>query len=686
MWKPVNLELFNFLSHIYTSYEYSSGLECIQGINLDIDIEDDSGEKESNGSGKSVLLEGEYFALLDTPLREDIRIDDLIFDKDLDIKGAEVIFILYNPLLDLKLKIHRKIWFKKSSELYLYTCKLNEEFPEKPNEEFSSVGEGDKRVIELLGIQKEDIINYYIISKKKYKSFHRSSDDKKKEIVARFSGSYLIEGIDKEIELDLEEEKKKLKLEDDKILKLDAQIEVYQNEIENLNTEIENIKATDFEKEKNEKIEGVNKTIEINKNKILLVEEKLKKINENIELKEIALEKEKKKKVSDSDLEKFEKQLKEVEIEKGDIDKKEIEIDKQLADLKVDLKEWEILLDETEKGILGSIKCPKCTHEWNLKDGNLSIKELKEKMPDIELGIEEIKNDIETRNKLKEKNKSKLDSLKIDKHNIQLKIDSIDKQKRELYLSILSIENEIKTIREDKKSNEDNIKIYEKHIGILEKEIKEIKEKQIEDKTEEINLKIKEQEKEIQIREDSKLEIDKNKKKIDETIADKSQWIYLFNAFRSHLANKAIKNIEGQANLFLQEMKSDLQIQLEGFTLLADKKTIREKISCEIIRNGLSAGMLGKCSEGEKARIELATILALQKLLNISSTNGGLDLLSIDEILESVSSTGMNKVVESLLNINSCVQLITHVNLNKNHSNISRFVIKENGISVLQPK
>lgn len=669
MWEPISLELINFISHIHTFYKYSDSLECIQGINLDI-IELEKDKEESNGAGKSVLLEGEYVALLNSPIREDIVLSDLIFDKDENIKNAEVIFILQNKFLDLKLKIQRKFYLKGSSELFLYSCKYNEELPIGSNEEFSSVEEGNKRILELLQIQREDIINYYIISKDKYKSFYKTSDDKKKEIISRFSGGYLMEGIDKDIEKDKEAINQKLQLKIKEKDSFNSKIEVYKDLIEKE-------KQIDIEEEKRKRIVGINLKIEEINLKInnLIDKNKIEKKNkEEIKLK---LDKKREEKIDDSKIIEIDNSIDFYLNLSKFIENLELEYKKKENLLKNELEEWEDILIQIDKNIQGSVICPKCKFEFNIKDETLNIEDLKNKKPDIEIEILEI---IEEINKIKNKkiNLNLKESNFIYERKQELKKEkfNIEKKKNDLKLELLNFENDIRKIDLNIDSNLQTIEIYNKQIKILEKEIIEIKEKKFETKIKEYKNNIKEYENDIE-------EIEKEIKKIEKDIEEKNNWVYFFNSFKSYLANKAIKNIEGQTNYFLQEMKSDIQIKLEGFTLLADKKTIREKISCDVIKNGNNSGKLGKCSKGEKARVELATILSLQKLLNNSSNSGGLNLLSIDEILESVSKIGMEKIITSLLNINNYVKLITHVNLDKSYDNISKFIIKENGISKL---
>ena len=160
-------------------------------------------------------------------------------------------------------------------------------------------------------------------------------------------------------------------------------------------------------------------------------------------------------------------------------------------------------------------------------------------------------------------------------------------------------------------------------------------------------------------------EMDKEKEEIDHDRFVKSEWVQHFKRFRTHLANKAIKNIEGYVNLFLKKMGSNLQVEIEGYKTLADG-TVREKIAPTVLRNGRVFGNFYKCSGGEKGRIELGTVLTEQALINLSSPSGGLDLLFVDEILDSVDGRGFQSMAKSLNGLKKTVMLISHVNIASN--------------------
>jgi Fe-S cluster assembly ATPase SufC len=140
------------------------------------------------------------------------------------------------------------------------------------------------------------------------------------------------------------------------------------------------------------------------------------------------------------------------------------------------------------------------------------------------------------------------------------------------------------------------------------------------------------------------------------------QWIYNFKKFKSFLANKSIKSIEVLSNLTLKRMNSALQVQLEGYGLLKSRE-LREKITTSILRDGFNEGSFFKFSGGERGDIEIATISALQQLINFNTESGGLDILIIDEILESIDGVGLAEVAKAASKLNKTIGLITHVSI-----------------------
>ena len=186
MWTPTYIEFENFISHKNSRFEFAENKTfLIQGENRD-----DDGQ-ESNGSGKSAIIEAITFALIGDSFRK-VRAVDLIYN---DEKESNVRLQLINNLTKQELVIYRSIKRKGGTEVKIM---LNNEPVAQP-----SVNDYNKYILELLDISKEDLTNYFIISKDKYESFLLSTDSKKKNIIARFTSIDFFTDIDITINNDI---------------------------------------------------------------------------------------------------------------------------------------------------------------------------------------------------------------------------------------------------------------------------------------------------------------------------------------------------------------------------------------------------------------------------------------------------------------------------------------------------
>lgn len=155
-----------------------------------------------------------------------------------------------------------------------------------------------------------------------------------------------------------------------------------------------------------------------------------------------------------------------------------------------------------------------------------------------------------------------------------------------------------------------------------------------------------------------------------------------FVEFKTHLANTKIEALSHITNEFLEGIGSDIRIVLSGFTVLKSGK-IRDKISVSLLRDGIDCGSFDKFSAGERARVELAMILAMNKLTNASCDDEkGLDLLVLDEILEAVDEQGLNNIFNALNHLQITSLVVSHGNIAENYP-YKTVVNKLNGVSYL---
>jgi len=675
MWKPLRLYVQNLGSHLETEYKFVSGKPTlIQGVNLD------DPEQESNGSGKSVLIDACAYALTGSFLRK-VRDEEMINDN---AQQAIVEMSLTNARLKQDLTIRRTLFRKKTSELEV----IINDIPQK--DKFPSINDGNTFLIKLLGVNREDLLNFYLISKEKYVSFYRSSDNDKKGVISRFSNANLIEGVDTIIQREVEEIDVRLRGIEVKIEHNKSQIEVYENLIKEtlVNHEREAQIAVDEIKGKIKKLEEENvellESINVYKADILTLqkgEETFKKLLSQLQtqidsFKSLSFEKEM------NELEEIQKAnlLEQEEIGKKQQalrDKKQEHLD-EIKDLDKIYLELNHKKQDLSNLLVGRIACPKCTHEFILgKDIDVKVSEKKIKEFEADMAIiteerEKIHKKIEmlgvafTQLDLEKKeNQADYQVLLQEKKQYDLKIEEHDKQLKGLRTSYQSTESDMFKIQRTIKQKENDIMSFESQIEtnttliVTHTNSAEFLSKiTVTEKVEPYQVKIDNLKAEFP-------EMDKEKEEIDHDRFVKSEWVQHFKRFRTHLANKAIKNIEGYVNLFLKKMGSNLQVEIEGYKTLADG-TVREKIAPTVLRNGRVFGNFYKCSGGEKGRIELGTVLTEQALINLSSPSGGLDLLFVDEILDSVDGRGFQSMAKSLNGLKKTVMLISHVNIASN--------------------
>lgn len=155
-----------------------------------------------------------------------------------------------------------------------------------------------------------------------------------------------------------------------------------------------------------------------------------------------------------------------------------------------------------------------------------------------------------------------------------------------------------------------------------------------------------------------------------------------FIAFKTHLANSKVEALNEITNSFLEQIGSDLRVKFDGYTKLKSGK-IKDKISVSLLRDGIDTGSFSKFSEGEKTRIQLATILAMNSLTNNNADNDkGLDLLILDEILAPVDEEGLTNILESLNKLKITSMIVSHGKTAEAYPH-KLVITKQNGISTI---
>lgn len=634
--------LQNFLTYEYLDYEFSKAPLLVQGRNL---TEED---QQSNGSGKSGIFTAIEFCIAASNSR-DVRDNELVMFGE---KEARVQLFASCDVRKEQLHIDWTIKVKGSNKLTLK--KLVDGVWSEVS--FSNVNDGKKYVLNWFAIEKEDLFNYYIINKSRFKTFFKASNKEKVDLINRFSDASIIDGLEK-IDND------QLQLEYDVIK-------------ENINKVTGKIEFITQQLDKEEEVIDESQLIKDIQNKISDINDD--KLDVQDEIKEFEA-----KKIEDDKL------LKDAQSKLSALDIKVSNLQKAFDNFKTDevdtsneyserqaLKNKElkvdILLNELEIELSGAIECPKCSHEFVLDSKHGSIEEAKQKQTKaneirktILNKIDELDikiSDIEFSNKEQEDKKQQLrDSLnKVlnESQSASRKVLRYEKLIAEHDKDIADCNNDIKQFKLDIKQ----LKLDIKNVGSLKPNNKDDYEEQLAN----LSTEQKDLEEELSIKGDE--------------IYLNNQWKNNFKQFRMHLANQSLEAIEFHMNRYLHEMDSDLKVKLEGFKMLANG-TFKDEITAKIIRT--VERTFSSFSGGEQGRLLFAAILANRHMINSTHPYGGLDFLSVDEIFEGVDSLGLKKLVKSAKKLNVAVLIITHVTDEEVNDDIL-MIEKINGISYVK--
>ena len=601
MWNLKDIKIQDFFSHVDSEYSFHN--DCCTLI-----VGDNKDRGGNNGAGKTTLFEAISVALTGRSLR-DIKKESFINDE---AESCLVKLSLYNNVTKHELEITRQ-FFRGNK-----TSKIEIIEDGEINSTITSVNEADKRILELIGVGREDLLRYYIISQDNVYTFFTAADNEKKEILNRITSADLINPLLDELsnrKKNLEEKKNELSNE---LVALDSKKET-------LDEQLEELKSNIVSSEELLDIQNRIKKLEKRKQSYL-------KDNNNIndELKKLD--------GKNLDIDKLESKLKKI--------KKSIEDKKNLKD------ENKKIIRSAEQDLGGAVVCPKCGENFIPESElNLSVEDTKKILKEAEQENKSIE--------------TALSKLLEQRKDIQTEIDKAEE-----------IQDTIKRKKREIKSNDDEIQIIDKKIVNRKKEIIELK------KRKENNVAIKSIEDKIDECERKSEEVQKQIMPLDEELNQVNYWTYYMgkNGFKTYLANKAVSVLEGTVNSYLNKFKSDLSVNINGFKILKDG-SVREKIESFVLESGMNPKLFMAMSGGERGRIKLAGILAIQHLINMSLNGNGLNLLILDESLSGIDSEGTMEFVNILENIGSTILLITQ---NIEDSKIFKNVLtveKKNGVS-----
>lgn len=400
---------------------------------------------------------------------------------------------------------------------------------------------------------------------------------------------------------------------------------------------------------------------------------------------------------------------------------------KQLADLEKEMQEANKLstsllekrrvhsstIESLKNKIAGVITCPKCAFEFVASDKSFDVAQGEEELELLKtelekttqkrtetektiVFIEQDQKDIQqARRKLNTDNSewlAKVDVAEKELQTLNYKFESLQRRSRQLSDKLVSIQNDIENTR--RKMFDQAYEIVDAATTSRKREIKKLGEDiaAMESSIETLYITIGELNNALpdEVILSLKASLKTYRKKSDEVLKEKTEietelrrlqeQEQRFIQFRSYLANTKVEALSKITNEFLESIGSDLRILFSGYTLLKTGK-MREKISISILRDGIDCGSFGKLSAGESARLQLASILAMQKLVNSNcDTDKGLSLIVLDEILSAVDEEGLAKMFESLNKLGITALVVSHNHVSESYAH-TLTIRKENGES-----
>ena len=357
-------------------------------------------------------------------------------------------------------------------------------------------------------------------------------------------------------------------------------------------------------------------------------------------------------------------------------------------------------IENLKNKLAGTIVCPACRHPFILSDENFNVQAARKQVEDNETekgkldnlltdcrkqseSIEKSENDIRTQKraltgqnasweeKLQQAEKSGRTVIGLQEaagqgkervirliSSLQTELDGI---RRKLFDEAFSLlDDTYKSIRRKIGSCGEDIKAAQSAILVLENTMKELKESSHDD----IIVSLKASLKEYRKRSSAAVA---GKEKLEKQSGELTRQAEVFAQFKSYLANTKIAALAQVTNEFLESIGSDIRLQLSGFTTLKSGK-VREKISVSLLRSGMDCGSFDKFSEGEKCRVNLATILAMQKLVNGNCEGDkGLNLIVLDEILSPVDEDGLASMFGALNKSGITALVVSHGNISESY-------------------
>jgi exonuclease SbcC len=644
--------MMDFLSYGDTFIDFNKDVTLISGRNYD-----DVGQY-SNGSGKSSILEAIYFALSGTSLRG-VQARELIRRG----KNSATICLTLVDSFGKDLQIVREIFETKSQKATFVIDGVKQDF--------ASVSDCNSGILQFLKVDK-DLLSNYIVTSDKFQPFLKSTDGEKKALISKLTGEKSVDIAISNVKIEEKEEEVKLSQKKYEIGLIEGSISEVEKSIVSENEKRDKLVSYLFELEQSEAFDE-----EVKIKKAELEEIEIKIANAKALFEKLKSEKAIDDKRIDDEVVKLQNSLS-LLVEPKESNYKsendeiielkniynELKNDKQFLDVNYSKNKSQIgNLEVKIKG--GFVKCGKCSEmvsisgEETLENLNTQIDVLKDEKKKKESKSAEMSGDLVIlENGIKE--------LESDLNAKKLNFVTL---KREHSKKIFEIEGQIHLVKVSGKSELDISKAFgesstlestkfKKEIELTEAKSK--KQKAIDNERSKITSidfntvnfreNLKDKKKTLSV---LKNEYDNQEYALEEKKESQVQ----IKKFKSWLAVKVLKSLEILINNQLREMNSDIECILSGFSETSGGE-LRDKISISLTRDGLDTFPYGSLSAGEKARVNLASLVAIQKLTT-NITDCKLNFVMLDEVLDAVDIVGLQEIVGGLVKLNQQIFVVS---------------------------
>lgn len=259
----------------------------------------------------------------------------------------------------------------------------------------------------------------------------------------------------------------------------------------------------------------------------------------------------------------------------------------------------------------------------------------------------------------------------IEAHNVELEINKHKHEVEEFEKLSRLVDQKIATETLDKAEldSELNEVTRELHNQKQKKELVERENIKVEQHNSTIRV-VKEQL--VQMRKElAETQIELDRKQELQDILDLLKKTFGTNGLVSYKIESSVKELEKEINSYLSELTT-FQIYF---------KLVGEKLNIEVLDDAGNITSVANLSTGERGRVNIATVLAIRKIMT-SLTSTKFNLLFLDEIIGVIDSDGKEKLTEILLNENLNTFIVSH---DWNHPLIPRLnIVKEHNVSRIE--